>query len=250
MTIATRTLALGGFPIAAMRTCELLPRLELLLGSTQQLALFFANTNLIVKCQSLLAPMSGDDCLIINDGIGLDIAAKIIYGNTFPENLNGSDFLPALLKHLNNKAHVFLLGAKLGIALRAAQKLENEYAIKVVGTADGYAQAKDTEALINTINNSQANIIFVAMGNPYQEQWIIQHRKKLTVSLLVGVGAFLDFSVGDKPRAPNIIRRLRLEWLYRLSLEPSRLLRRYTLDIIIFLAICLRSGKKAEMLSP
>lgn len=240
------TLPLGGFPIAAMRSDELLPQIESLLDSERQLAMFFANTNLIVKCRELLPPMLNDDCLIINDGIGLDIAARLVHGKTFPENLNGSDFLPPLLRSLNHKARLFLLGAKPGIAIRAGQALQQNCNVNIVGTADGYEQARDIDALINQINTSGANIILVAMGNPQQEQWILQHRHKLKVNLLTGVGAFLDFMAGDKPRAPLFIRRLRLEWLYRLSIEPSRLLRRYTLDIAIFLAICIRAGKQPE----
>ncbi len=250
MIRVNKTLALGGFPVAAMRSDELTPQLETLLDSPEQLSLFFANTNLIVKCRTLLQPMLRKDCLLINDGVGLDIAAGLIHGEKFPENLNGSDFLPPLLQQLNHKARVFLVGAKPGIALAAAQTLTAQHGVQIVGTADGYAQAADTDALIAHINASTANIILVAMGNPKQEQWILQQRQQLNANLLIGVGAFLDFLAGDKPRAPQLIRRLRLEWLYRLSIEPSRLLRRYTLDIIIFLAICIRAGKQPETLTP
>jgi len=250
MNMNSNTLPLGGFPIAVMRSDELLPSIEQLLNSRQQLALFFANTNFIVKCRSLLPQMLSDDCLVINDGVGLDIAARIIHGKKFPENLNGSDFLPPLLQQLNHKARVFLLGAKPGIAMAAAQTLIHKHGVQVVGTADGYVQAADTEALLAQINSSQANILLVAMGNPKQEHWILQHRQRLNINLLIGVGAFLDFLAGDKPRAPKLIRRLRLEWLHRLCLEPSRLLRRYTLDIVIFLAICIRAGKESETLAP
>lgn len=249
MITVNNTLALGGFPVAVMRGDELIPQLEQLLDSTQQLALFFANTNLIVKCRPLLPQMLSDDCLLINDGVGLDIAAHLIHGKKFPENLNGSDFLPPLLQQLNHTARVFLLGAKPGIALGAAQTLARKHGVQIVGTADGYAQAADTAALIAQVNASTANIILVAMGNPKQEQWILQQRQHLNVNVLIGVGAFLDFLAGDKPRAPKLIRRLRLEWLHRLCMEPSRLLRRYTVDIVIFLAICIRTGKQPETLT-
>lgn len=250
MKMTNTTLPLGGFPIAVMRSDELLVPIEELLNSREQLALFFANTNFIVKCRPLLPQILSDNCLLINDGVGLDIAARLIHGKKFPENLNGSDFLPSLLQQLNHKARVFLLGAKPGIAVAAAQTLMRKQGVQVVGTADGYAQAADTEALLAHINSSNANILLVAMGNPTQEHWILQHRHQLNVNVLIGVGAFLDFLAGDKPRAPKLIRRLRLEWLYRLCLEPSRLLRRYTLDIAIFLAICIRAGKEPETLSP
>jgi beta-1,4-glucosyltransferase len=60
---------------------------------------------------------------------------------------------------------------------------------------------------------------------------------------LIGVGALLDFLAGDKPRAPTLVQKLRMEWFYRLCLEPTRLLRRYTLDIGKFLALCFKQEK-------
>lgn len=71
----------------------------------------------------------------------------------------------------------------------------------------------------------------------------MQHRDALNTNVMIGVGAFLDFLAGDKPRAPELIRKLRLEWFYRLCLEPTRLMRRYTLDIAVFLALCLKLQK-------
>ena len=235
--------SLGGFPIISATAQEVEKRVEETLDSNEKFALFFANTNFVVQCQPLKEEMLKKPTMIINDGIGLDIASYLVHGKKFPENLAGTDFLPLLLHNAKDKVRVFLFGAKPGIAARGAETLRNEYGVNVVGTADGYEQARDIPKLINQINESKANIIFVAMGNPLQEKWIMQHRDALNTNVLIGVGAFLDFLAGDKPRAPELIRKLRLEWFYRLCLEPTRLMRRYTIDIAKFLAICLRAGK-------
>jgi beta-1,4-glucosyltransferase len=187
--------------------------------------------------------MQQTNTLIVNDGIGVDIATWLIHREKFPENLNGTDFIPHYLNSVKDKGRVYLFGAKPGIAVRAAQKLTNEFSAKVVGTCDGYEQAKDSSTLIADMNASGANIILVAMGNPAQEKWILDHRHQLNASVFIGVGALLDFLAGDKPRAPRIIQKLRLEWFYRLCLEPTRLMRRYTIDIAVFLALCLRTEK-------
>lgn len=237
------TLMLGGFPLLRTTSTDLAKHLSDVLETNEQHLLFFANTNFIVKCQPLQTSMSQAKTLIVNDGVGVDIGTWIIHREKFPENLNGTDFIPIYLNSVQDKARVFLFGAKPGIAERAANTLRNDYAVNVVGTCDGYAQAKDSNQLIADMNVSGANIILVAMGNPAQEKWILDHRHRLNASVFIGVGALLDFLAGDKPRAPRSIQKLRLEWLYRLCLEPTRLMRRYTFDIAIFLAVCLRAAK-------
>jgi beta-1,4-glucosyltransferase len=243
MSQADKYLALGGFKLLRTTGNELEQQLQGHLEQGEQMALFFANTNFIVQCQGLQEQMA-QGTLIINDGIGVDIGTWLVHRTRFPQNLNGTDFIPAFLHSIQQQARVYLFGGKPGIALRAAQSLRNEFGVNVVGTSDGYSQGQDTQALVNQINNSGANVLLVAMGNPLQERWILQQRAHLQVKLLFGVGALLDFLAGDKPRAPDWIRRLRLEWFYRLCLEPARLARRYTLDIGLFLALCLRTGKR------
>lgn len=235
-------IALGGFPIKRTTKEGLTNELEKTVEQGRQVALFFANTNFVVKCQEYKEKMADTNTIIINDGVGLDIATWLVHRKKFPENLNGTDFIPAFLQSLKTTGRVFLLGAKPGIAQRAAQTLWNQFQVNVVGVLNGYDQAKDTAAVIEKINQSNANIVLVAMGNPYQEEWIMKNRAQLNVSVLIGVGALFDFLAGEKARAPEYVQRMRLEWLYRLSLEPSRLLRRYTIDIGQFLILCLRKG--------
>lgn len=214
-------------------------KLEQAIDDDQQLSLFFANTNFVVKCQDIRQSIIKSNCVITNDGIGLDIASLLLHRKKFPENLCGTDFVPQFLIGIKQKARVFLLGAKPGIAERAAKNLSEHLNITVVGTRDGYAQMQNIDEVIADINTCEANIVIVAMGNPLQEKWILDHQHKIDANIFMGVGALIDFLAGDKPRAPMIVRKLRLEWFYRLCLEPVRLLRRYTLDIGIFLALCI-----------
>jgi beta-1,4-glucosyltransferase len=236
-------IALGGFAILRTTAAALIPQLQKKMHS-QQLAFFFANTNFIVQCQPLKKQMFNSNTIIVNDGIGMDIACQLIHGQRFIENLNGTDFTPHFLQSMEGQARVFLVGAKPGVAQRAADYLSNKFALNVVGVCNGYDEAKDTTELISAINNSGANVVLVAMGNPHQERWILQHRQQLNARILMGVGALFDFLAGDKARAPALVQRLRMEWFYRLCLEPSRLLRRYSIDIVRFLIICLRTGKQ------
>lgn len=244
----SNSLMLGGFPIMRTTSAELAHQLAAALHSQKKHLLFFANTNFVVKCQSLKEKMQHANTLIVNDGIGLDIATWLIHRKKFPENLNGTDFIPHYLHQVKTEARVFLFGAKPGIAERAAATLSKDYGVKVVGTSDGYRTSDTFDELVAEMNAANANVILVAMGNPAQEKWILDHYQRLDASVFIGVGALLDFLAGDKPRAPRIVQKLRLEWFYRLCLEPTRLLRRYTVDIAVFLALCfsMEKARKAE----
>ena len=210
--------------------------------------LFFANSNFIVNCRQLFQPVSLNlsNVLVANDGIALDIACKIIHGKTFSANLNGTDFSPYFLQRYPGKLKIFLLGAKPEVVNKTNEYLAIQYPNhEVVGVQDGYFDRNQSSSLINTINASQANILFVAMGNPIQEKWILEHQEALNADFVFAVGALFDFWSGNKIRAPKLIQMLRLEWLFRLCQEPKRLFKRYTVDMFRFLYVSIKHTKKA-----
>lgn len=245
-------LPLAGYPVAALTTTELKAQLISDLDQGRTRMLFFVNTNFVNQCTALKPELRGDAVILVNDGIGMDIASMLIHRRRYPDNLNGTDFVPALLDTLVERKRcgeteqplprVFLLGAKPGVARVAAKELESR-GVVVAGALDGYDESSDNDSVIARMNDSGADIVLVATGNPRQETWILRNAPSLTARLYIGVGALLDFLAGDKPRAPEMIRRLKLEWLYRLSLEPRRLARRYTVDIGQFLIRCYRDKR-------
>lgn len=229
---------IAGFPVLRTDRKTLAARLRENLLAGEQISLFFANANFVVHCDGMEAAMSGSKTIIVNDGIGLDIGAWLLSRRTFAENLNGTDFVPFLLEQLQPDIKVFLLGGRPGVASRAARHFAAK-GVCIVGARDGYGSLNSTE-LSEQINASGAEVVLVALGNPLQEQWILEHRERLQARLLVAVGALFDFAAGEVARAPLWLRRLRLEWLFRLVQEPRRLLRRYTWDMALFLVLCLR----------
>ncbi|MFW5823371.1 MAG: WecB/TagA/CpsF family glycosyltransferase [Marinobacter sp.] len=239
-------LPLAGYPVTALTREQLMAQLLDDLDRCRRRILFFVNTNFVNQCAHLMPGLRQPEVILVNDGVGMDIASLLVHRRRYPDNLNGTDFVPALLdavteRHPRGTAppSVFMLGAAPGVARRAARVL-GDRGVAVAGTLDGYQESADDERTVAAINASGADIVLVATGNPRQETWILQHATALQARLLIGVGALLDFLAGEKPRAPETIRRLRLEWLYRLSLEPRRLARRYTVDIGRFLVRCLR----------
>jgi exopolysaccharide biosynthesis WecB/TagA/CpsF family protein len=177
------------------------------------------------------------DFLILSDGIGVDIAAKVLYGEPFPDNLNGTDFIPALLAAEARPLTIGLLGAKRANAEGAAAKF-SRFAPqhKFVVVHDGYFNAEQESEILDRIRALRPDILLVAMGVPRQEFWIAKNITPGHCTLPMAVGALLDFVSGAVPRAPLWVRQLRLEWMFRLVTEPSRLWRRYIFGNPVFLA--------------
>ena len=174
--------------------------------------------------------------LVLNDGIGVDLASMLYEGERFPENLNGTDFVPDLLAHTTRSLRIYLLGGKQGVAEQAACKLIERFpAHQVVGARNGYFTAAEAGEVVAGINDVQPDLVLVALGNPRQEEFIAAHRDKIDAPVLIGVGALFDFVAGRVVRAPQAFRALRLEWLFRLLQEPRRLGKRYTIDTARFL---------------
>ena len=232
-------MVLGSFAITNTTLPALSAYLLDSLANQRRLVLFFVNTNFVVKCRELSAGMDSDSVLLVNDGVGMDLAAWLINRRRFKANLNGTDFTPYFLRQAQRPLRLFLLGGTPEVVERAAKHARQQLGQTVVGMSDGYAGMRETD-LLGRIEQSQADLLLVALGNPIQEQWILQHREALNVPLVMGVGALFDFWAGNKPRAPRLIQSLRLEWFYRLCLEPRRLLRRYTVDIVRFFFYCHR----------
>lgn len=174
--------------------------------------------------------------MVLNDGIGVDIASRVQYGVPFPENLNGTDFVPAYLGATRHRFRIFLLGSQPGTASAAADWFRANYPQHAIaGYHHGYINSEDSTEVVEGIRRSKANIILVAMGDPKQEFWLAENLAATGCRLGIGVGALLDFVAGQVPRAPGTIRRAHLEWAYRLAIEPRRLWRRYVVECSTFL---------------
>lgn len=173
--------------------------------------------------------------LVLPDGIGVDIAGRILNGAPFRENLNGTDFVPRLLAGLGGTLRVGLVGGAPGVAEAAAARLAAEIPAHVfLPIADGFF-GEDRAAVLSHLARERPDIVLVAMGVPAQEMFIAEHLDERHGHLFIGVGALLDFLAGTVARAPHLVRSARLEWLWRLGLEPGRLWRRYVLGNPLFL---------------
>ena len=161
--------------------------------------------------------------LVTPDGSGILWAADR-YGTPLKERVCGIDLLMALLEHYNDDSHGFyFLGAKAEVANAAAEKIRSSYPnLRFCGYHDGYFGKENSEAMAKEIKESGAEILIVAMGAPFQDLWIAEYGKACGAKVAIGVGGSLDVISGTVKRAPKIVQKLRLEWLYRLLKDLSR----------------------------
>ena len=162
--------------------------------------------------------------LCIPDGIGLVYASRWLK-RPLPQRVPGSE----LVYHLAELAaqegwRLYLLGAAPGVAEKAAAVLQARYAgLTIAGTYAGSPAPAENDSIVARINDSRADLLYVAYGAPRQDKWIARNRRALqTVRVAMGVGGALDFISGEAKRAPRWLQRLGLEWLHRLAQEPWR----------------------------
>lgn len=185
--------------------------------------------------------------LVLPDGIGVDIASRLLHGAPFPANLNGTDFIPALLTAESRPLRVGLIGARAEIVEKASSSFRHlapQHEFRVI--SDGFFKAADQPRILEMLKNYQPHILLVAMGVPRQERFMARHLTAEHCTLAFGVGALFDFRAGVVPRAPLLVQKLRFEWLYRLAQEPARLWRRYIVGNPVFLLRVLRAKLRGE----
>ncbi|BBM86901.1 WecB/TagA/CpsF family glycosyltransferase [Candidatus Uabimicrobium amorphum] len=173
---------------------------------------------------------------VLGDGIGIKIAGKLL-GNEIKQNVNGTDLFPRLCEKLQKTSKsLFLLGAREEVIQGVASWVKENYPnLTLAGYRNGYFTQQEQQQVIEQINDSKADLLLVAFGAPKQEKWIAQNQAQLHAKVAIGVGGLFDFYSGRMPRAPQWMREIGMEWVYRLYNEPRRLWRRYVIGNVVFL---------------
>lgn len=217
---------------------RLLAEVDRVMVQGRQAMIVAINPEKVVKAQTdeALKELLNEAEMPIADGIGVVLASRW-WGGKVRERVTGVETMLHLCRHAAARGYpVFLLGAKPGVAEKAARILQSRYpGLQVAGTQHGYFD--DDREVVERINRSGARILFVAMGSPRQEYWIRKHRDDLAPRILQGVGGSLDVICGHIPRAPEWMQRMGLEWLYRLFKEPSRWRRQLALPKFLWLVL-------------
>ena len=191
-----------------------------------------------IKNEFLKNSFTKEDALIIPDGVGTLLAAKI-NGIDITEKIAGIEVMNMLLEEARDKnLKVFLLGAKEEILIKCKEKIKENYdRINIVGSNNGFFDLDNCDDLIEKINESKADILFVAMGAPRQEVFIEKYKDKLCCKIFMGVGGSFDVFAGNVNRAPQFMINIGMEWLYRVAKEPWRIKRLGSIPKFLVLSI-------------
>ena len=160
--------------------------------------------------------------LVTPDGTGVLWGARKM-GRLMKGRVTGIDLLHQICRRAAKCGwRIYLLGAKPGVAKQAGKKLQERYpGLILAGCDNGYFRDRE-ESVLAAIRDAQADVLFAALGMPYQEKWLYAHGKTLGCAVGMGVGGSFDVIAGLVKRAPKIFRNLRLEWLWRLLSDPKR----------------------------
>ncbi len=222
---------------------EAVARAQTMLESDHTSYVVTPNSEIVYEAmhdKALCQLLCGAD-LVLPDGAGVVLASKILK-TPLKEKVAGVDFADRVLALAAKTGRkVFLLGSKPGVAELAAEKMKEKHdGLMICGMADGYF--KDDAPIIEQVNASGADVLFVCLGAPKQERFMAQHREDLNVRMMMGLGGTLDSFAGTVKRAPKWMIACSLEWLYRLIKEPKRFKRMLRLPKFIWAVTLHRIG--------
>lgn len=230
-----------GVMIDALTMAEAVERVSAFITERGPHLVATANAEMVMmaKQDEGLAKILAAADLVVPDGAGVVWAARH-QGYEMPERVAGYDLAQHLLALSATQGYkVYFFGGAPGVADTAKEKAEAWYpGINIVGTRNGFFTAEDEAAIITAIRESSADILLVALGVPKQEKWLAAHLHKLGVPVSIGVGGSFDVMAGLVERAPLWMQRAGLEWFFRLSKQPSRLMRmlslpRFALQVMV-----------------
>ena len=168
------------------------------------------------------------------DSVGVMIGGKL-QKKQFKERIPGQAYFRKVLEIGEKEGWTFyMLGGEDNIPKLAVDKVKKDYPnIKIIGYHEGFFKQHSEEDVIKEINELKPNVLFVAMGAPLQEKWISKHKNELQVDIAACQGGTFDYEAGKIKRAPKIIQKLCIEWLWRLILQPTRITRMIVLPIYL-----------------
>jgi exopolysaccharide biosynthesis WecB/TagA/CpsF family protein len=188
--------------------------------------------------------------LILTDGKPLIWISKMLK-TPIKEKISGSDLFPQMCTMAAEKGYsIFILGAAEGVGAHAAQNLISKNpGLKIVGTyspAMGFEKDEDELAKIAAlVKEASPDILAVSLGSPKGEKFIYKHLKEYGIPLGISIGATVDFEAGNVKRAPKWMSDHGFEWLFRITQDPNRLIKRYWNDAIKIIPIIRKYGRNA-----
>ena len=196
-----------------------------------------------LKDRELFGIFTSRSSVIIPDGVGTVLASKLA-GSPVKEKLAGIEVMEGIIQRCAEKGQgIYLLGAKEEVVAACAEKLKSKYpGIKIAGWHNGYFDIDNCNDIISDIKEKTPKAVFVAMGSPRQDRFILKYMDQLPCRIFMGVGGSFDVISGNIQRAPKWMINIGMEWLYRVSKEPWRLKRLSSIPKFLTAVLLHREG--------
>lgn len=184
--------------------------------------------------------------LVTPDGMPLVWLSRL-KGFRHVDRVYGPDLMLALCERSARRGYrQYFYGGAEGVPEQLADTLRRRFPrLKIAGTYSPPFRPltpEEDEAVVEQINATAPDIVWVGLSTPKQERWMAAHVGRLNAPVLIGVGAAFDFHTGRKPQAPRWMQRAGLEWCFRLLTEPRRLWRRYLVNNPHFILLLLKQA--------
>jgi N-acetylglucosaminyldiphosphoundecaprenol N-acetyl-beta-D-mannosaminyltransferase len=185
-------------------------------------------------------------CALINaDGMPVVWASRLL-GKPLKERVAGIDLFEALMRRAGDKGwRVFLLGAREEVVRAVRDTYLRRYPqLVIAGYRNGYWSEQDEPAVVEQVQSSRADLLFVAISSPKKEQFLGRYQAAMRIPFARGVGGTFDVAIGRVKRAPLWMQRAGLEWFYRFLQEPRRMFRRYFIDDLAFVWLLIKEAAR------
>jgi N-acetylglucosaminyldiphosphoundecaprenol N-acetyl-beta-D-mannosaminyltransferase len=233
-----RRVSILGVPVDCVDMSTALATVDDMVRGPRPQTIVAVNPEKVVKAQGdpVLRDTLHGAGLLIPDGIGVVLAVRMLWHQHIAR-VPGAELMPAICGLAAQRGYrLFMFGASPEVNKQAVAVLRQQYpGIQIVGHRDGYVREADMPALVDEINGSEAQILFIALGSPRQELWMDSWLPALKhVRVCQGVGGTFDVIAGRVRRAPAMFRHIHLEWFYRLITEPKRAIRQLSLPRFVY----------------
>ncbi len=244
----TKRVEILGIPIDALTMQETVDRVIKCIEDEGKLLHTCINAGKVVLMQgdSILTESTINADLISADGQAIVWAGSIL-GRKLPERVAGIDLMEVMVSKANDKGYkIFFLGAKEEVVTKLVADYTNAYGEDIIaGFRNGYFSAEEEDSVVEEINQSGANILFVAMSSPKKEVFLYENRSKLEANFLMGVGGSFDVISGKISRAPQWMQNNGLEWFFRFIKEPRKMWKRYLVGNTRFIVMVVKEWAKS-----
>lgn len=230
---------------------EIVDKVSRNIHNKESTTIFTLNSELIVRAskgEELKRIYNSSDIITIDSWV-VYYSAKL-FKKPVKEPVSAARLMFKLLEVANKKGYkIYCLGAKEEVIKKAIKNIKEKYnRISIVGYHNGYFDFIKNGEVVRDINNSEPDILFVAMSSPLKEYFIAKNRDRLNVLVSIGVGGAIDIIAGICSHAPKWVSKIGLEWFYRLIQEPRRLWKRYLFTNAEFMCLLVKEFIKIKIL--